>query len=280
MSALDPRRLQRHLREGMRRHAPASRAGPFTCYLHPESADPALNVAVPDEPLEGRRVPVIDADKEAQAVAPAEDPEVGAVLLKAHFAAHRRIPRVEFVDACHPDLPALLLAHGFVEDPSVPLLACTAATWRAIDPPADVRVDPLLPDTPWDTVKAYLLVQREAYELDLPLPEEGPRGFWSALQISAGLLVRVQDDPAGAAGITRAEDGLADVRGLAVRDAYRGRGLASFLLSALGHIAHGTGVEAVVAVPDGEPTQRMAERAGFTRVGTLRSFRAEAAAAP
>ncbi|HVM45681.1 MAG TPA: GNAT family N-acetyltransferase [Candidatus Thermoplasmatota archaeon] len=280
MSALDLRRLQRHLRDSLRRHAAATRAGPFTCYLHPESPDPALNVAVPDEPVEGRRVPVLQEAAGDAAPVAADDPETGLVLLRAHFAANRRLPRVEFVDALHPGLPELLARHGFRETSRATLVACTPATWRQVDPPAGARVEPILPDSPWASVKSYLEVQREAYALDMPLPASAPPGFWPALQLAAGILVTVDGEPAAAGGITPVEDGLADVRGLAVREAFRGRGLGGFLLSALGQVAHGTGVEALVAVPDDARTQRLAARAGFAPAATLRSFTAEAAAAP
>ena len=143
MSELDPRRLQRHLREGLRRAAPATRAGPFTCYLHPESNDPALNVAVPDEPTEGRRVPVMGEEAAGYAVVPEEDAELGAVMLKAHFTSNHRTPRVEFIHECHPRLADVLKTHGFTEDARVPMLACTRATWKQVDPPAIVSRVPL-----------------------------------------------------------------------------------------------------------------------------------------
>lgn len=280
MSPLDPRRLQRHLREGLRLHVPASRAGPFTCYLHPETNDPALNVAVPDEPAEGRRVPVLGQEAAGLSAVPEEDEELGLVLLKAHFAGNRRTPRVEFLEECHPHLPRLLAQHGFAEDARNAMVACTRDTWRQVDPPEGVQVEPLLPGSAWDVAKRYLDVQREAYKLDMELPEEGPKGFWPALLIGAGLLVTIDGEPAAAGGITPADDGLSDVRGLAVRDAFRRRGLGGFVLSALARVAHETGVEALVAIPDGPGALRIAERAGFARVATLRSFTLEASAAP
>lgn len=272
MIPLDPRRLQRHLREGLRRHTPASRAGPFTCYLHPESRDPALNVAVPDEPAEGRRVPVLGQEASGGSAVLEEDVELGIVACKAYFAAQRRTPRVEMVDEVHPGLPDLLVEHGFVEDTRTSILACTRDTWRQVDPPAGVRVDPLLPGTSWEVARRYLEVQREAYGLEMELPERGPQGFWPALLIGAGVLVTLEGEPAAAGGITPPLDGLADVRGLAVRDAFRRRGLGAFVLSALGRVAHETGVEALLAIPENEGAQRIAARAGFVPVAILRSF--------
>lgn len=279
MSTLDPRRLQRHLRESLRRHAPASRAGPFTCYLHPESRDPSLNVAIPDEPTEGRRVPVMGDEAAGHAAVPEDDAELGAVMLKAHFVGNGRTPRVEFLDACHPELADVLARHGFREDPRTPLLACTRATWRQLDPPEGARIEPLLPGSPWDVARRYLEVQREAFELDMDVPENGPKGYWPAMQLGAGLLATIDGEPAAAGGITPALDGLADVRGLAVRPEFRRRGLGAFLLSALGHIALETGIEALVAVPESDAETELARRAGFEPLAAIRSFRAADAAA-
>lgn len=274
MSPLDPRRLQAHLRDGMRRQAPATRMGPFTCYLHPDSDDASLNLAVPDEPTEGRRVPVMEQEASALGAVGDEDPALGLVMVKAHFAANRRTPRVEFIGDCHPELPALLAAHGFQDEGPTPLLACTRASWRQVDAPAGLRVEPILAATPWEQVKRYLEVQREAYKIEMDVPERGPRGFWQALQLGAGLLALLDDAPAGAGGITPADDGLADVRGLAVRPAFRGQGVGSFLLSALARVAHETGVEALLATPDSDQDAALAARAGFVRVATIASWRA------
>lgn len=280
MSPLDPRHLQRHLRDGLRRHAPATRAGPFTCYLHPESNDPALNVAVPDEPAEGRRVPIMGEDAAGYSAVPEEDVELGLVLLKAHFSANHRTPRVEYLEECHPTLADLLEAQGFAEDAKNAMLACTRETWQQVEPPAGVQIEPLLPTSTWDVAKRYLEVQREAYKLDMDVPEVGPKGFWPALLIGAGILVTVDGEPAAAGGITPVEDGLSDVRGLAVRDAFRRRGLGAFVLSALARIAQETGVEALIAIPDGVGAEGIAGRAGFVPVAALRSFTLEASAAP
>lgn len=259
----------------MRRQAPASRAGPFTCYLHPASREPSLNVAIPEEPSVGRRVPVMEREAAGHAAVAEDDPSLGLVLLRAHFSAHGRTPRVEYVEEAHQGLAEMLRGQGFHDDASTPLLSCTRDSWRQVDPPAGIRVEPLVESSPWETAKRYLEVQREAYGIDMEVPEQGPKGYWPALGIGAGLLVLVGDEPAGAGGITPAYEGLADVRGLAVRPAFRGRGIGSFLLSALARVAHETGVDALLATPDSDEDLPLAARAGFVRVATLVSFSAE-----
>lgn len=271
---LDPRRLQRHLREGYRRIGSASRIGPFTCYLNESSPHEALNVAVPDEPIEGRLVRVEGAEPTGE-----EDLAVALAMVTAHFLARQRIPRLEFLAEIDPALPARLVAEGWREEMRLPLLACTRETWRPIAPAPHLRLEPLLPETPWPVARDYLKVQREAYGLEMPIPERAPPGHWEALQIGAGLLVTMDGVPVAAGGLTPQVEGLCDVRGLGVRPAWRRKGIATFLLSALARVAHDTGAEAVVAIPDGAASLELAKKAGFAPVATIVSFTSEAAVA-
>lgn len=272
---LDLRRLQRHVRESYRRTGAASRIGPFTCYLNASSPHEALNVAVPDEPIEGRRVRVEGAADDA-----GEDPGPALRAVKAHFLAQQRIPRVEFLSELHPDLPQILVEAGWREEMRLPLLACTRETWRAIAATPKLRLEALLPDTPWPIARDYLLVQREAYGLEMPIPERAPPGHWEALQIGAGLLATLDGVPVAAGGLTPQVEGLCDVRGLGVKPNARRKGIATFLLSTLARVAHDTGAEAVVAIPDGAASIGLAKKAGFVPVATLVSFTTSDAAAP
>jgi GNAT superfamily N-acetyltransferase len=273
--SLDPRRLARHLRESYRAGTTPTRFGPFTCYLHPGSDHEALNVAVPDDPVEGRIVPVEGAD------APREDDvPLALASMRAHFLANRRRPRIEFLLEQHPGLSATLGRLGWSEEVRLPVLACTRETWRGMAATASLRVEALLPTTPWPVARDYLLVQREAYGLEMPIPERAPPGYWESLQIGAGVLARVDGIPVAAGGLTPQLEGLCDVRGLGVKPAFRRRGVGSFLLSALARIAHETGADAVVAIPDGRESLALAKKAGFEPAAMLVSFRAADAAAP
>lgn len=272
---LDLRRLQRHVRESYRRTGSASRIGPFTCYLNASSPHEALNVAVPDEPAEGRRVRVEGAPVESD-----DDPTIALPLVKAHFLSHHRIPRVEFLAELYPDLDQVLAEQGWREEMRLPLLACTRETWRPVAAAPTLRVEALLPETPWPIARDYLLVQREAYGLEMPIPERAPPGHWEALQIGAGLLATLDGVPVAAGGLTPQVEGLCDVRGLGVKPAARRKGVATFLLSALSRIAHETGAEAVVAIPDGAASIALAKKAGFVPVATVVSFTTADAAGP
>lgn len=279
---IDAARLQRHLADGLRAHAQAQRVGPFTCYLHPDVAHEALNVAMPDAPGEARRVPIASTPQPQPPPQPQPEPDAQTALaiVKAEFASRGRVPRVEFLLECAPQMPDLLRAAGFVPESRTPILACTRVTWTKVDPPMGLRLEAILADTPWEITRSYLDLQREAYRLPDAVPESAPRDVWPQLQLGAGLYATLEGAPAAAVGFTPARDKLADVRGLAVAHALRGRGIASFLLSALARVAHETGIEALVAVPDDALGVALAERAGFRKAGTLLAFRAEDAVAP
>lgn len=272
---LDPARLQRHLRESLRQSAPATRLGPFTCYLHPVAAYEALNVAVPDEPTEARRVPIQGEEAAGLGAVSDDDPELGLVMLKAHYTAHRRTPRVEFLRECNPELPALLGKHGFIEEARVPVLTCTPESWQQTRHPDGLRLEPLLASSPWETARQYLVVQRDAYGLDATIPERAPPKHWEILGIDAGVLATLEGEPAGAGGLTPLMDGLREVRGLGVRPAYRSKGIGAFLLSALARVAHETGADAAVGMPDSREAIALARKAGYVPAATMLSYRAE-----
>lgn len=276
---IDPRRLQRHLRTSMGAQTQALRVGPYTLFYHADAPYPELNVAIPDEPAEGRRIPVQGQEASGLAAVADDDPEYALMMLEAQFRARHRTPRVEFVAECHPDLVGLLTSSGYVEDVRVPLLVSTSATWASAPEVEGMRFEAVLPTSAWTTTRDYLEVQREAYGLSLPVPTVAPKDAWSALGIGAGVLASIDGKPVGAGGFTTPRDGLCEIRGLAVVPAMRRKGVGTLLLSALARVAHEGGVEAVVATPEGPATARMAKKAGYVACGTLVGFRAEVAAA-
>lgn len=271
---IDPRRLQRHLRATLRRQTNASRIGPFTMLIHPDAKDPALNVAIPDEPVEGRRVPLMQEEARGVAAVPDEDVAYALMVVKAQFRALDRLPHVEFVEECHAGLPAMLDVAQFTPAARVPLLVSTPLSWEPAPGVDGLRFEPVLPQTPWETTRSYLDVQREAYGLALAVPQATSRDPWPTMGLGAGVLVTLDGEPVAAGGFTPPDDGLVEVRGLAVVPSARGRGIGTFLLNALARVAHEGGVEGVIAIPEGHAAVQLARRAGYADAATLRSFTA------
>lgn len=271
---IDPRRLQRHLRAALRSQARASRVGAFTLFVHPDTSDPTLNVAIPDEPPEGRRVPLLELQARGEAAVPEEDVTYALMVAKAQLRAQRRTPRVEFLAGCHPELPALLAVAGFAEATRLPLLASTSAAWRPAPAVEGLAFEPILPRTPWETTRRYLEVQREAFALSIEIPRDAPRDAWPALGIGAGVLVTLDGAPVAAGGFTPPEDQLVEVRGLAVVPGVRGRGIGTLLLNALARVAHEGGVEAALAIPETDAATQLARRAGYEQAATIVAYEA------
>lgn len=276
---IGPRRLERHLRESLRQPSTPVRVGPYTCFFHPEAPFVELNVAVPDELPEGRRVPLMDQQASGLAAVPDEDAEYALMMVEAQFRARKRVPRIEFIAECHPDLPDALIRAGFAESMRVPILVSTAKGARTPSPVPGLEVEALLPSSPWETMRRYLDVQREAYAFSYDIPTNAPKDAWSALDIAAGVLALIDGEPVGAGGFTAPSDGLCEIRGLAVAPSARRRGVGSFLLHALARVALEGDLEGVLAIPDGPATARLAKRAGYTPAATLLAFTAEAASA-
>lgn len=277
---IDPRRLQRHLRETLRQQSIPARVGPYTCYFHPEAPYAELNVAIPDEPPEGKRIELQGRAASGLAAVPDDDPEYAIMMVEAQFRARRRVPHVEFIAECHPELPEVLQRAGFAETTRVPVFASfTGGAANAPEAPG-IRVEGILPSSSWETTRLYLEVQREAYGLDHPLPEKAPKDAWPALGIGAGVLATLEGAPVGACGFTPPVDGLTEIRGLAVKPSAQRRSIGAFLLHAIARVAHEGGLEAVLAIPDGPSTARLAKRAGYSPVATLVGFTSEASSGP
>lgn len=242
--------------------------------MHPTDDLAWLNVAIPDEAPEGRRVPILGEEAKGAGALSDEDPAQALHLVKDHFLRHRRAPRVELVAEAFPQLPALLEAAGFREASRLPAYACTRASWQAAPVVPGLRLEPILPGTPWKTTRRFLLVQREAFGLREPIPERAPPDLWDALGLAAGLLAFLHEAPVAAGGLLPASDGLAEIVDLGTLPAARGRGVATMLASGLARVALDTGADAALALPADDAARRVCERAGFRKVATIADWRA------
>lgn len=266
MSAPTPTQLQAYLLDAARARSTTFRIGGFTAFLHPDPS-PFLNWAAPDAPVEGRRIPV-GGD--------VPDPEGAAAIhaVRAAMEARGRRARFEFVLEAAPDLPAALAEAGFREESRVPVLACTRESWRKPADVAELTVAPILPETPWPATRQFLLVQREAFGLQEPVPEVAPAKLWDALGIHAGILASVRGLPAGTAALAPPHHGLAELVGVATLPEHHAMGVATFLAGALARIAHETGLDAAILVPSDEAAVARYHAAGFLPVATLATWTA------
>jgi len=163
----------------------------------------------------------------------------------------------------------MLLAAGFEVEGLLPLMTCPDAD--------DVRrlavegIALVTPSTEEDFCGAAG-VQWEAYGEAGP-PAQHAVDSLRRTVAAGGVLVLARDaetgEPAGAGTCTAPEDGLTELTSVAVRPAFRRRGIAEALTGWLAEQAFAAGVTGVFLMAAGDAEARIYARAGFSRAGEV-----------
>lgn len=243
-----PELIAAHMRAAAGRRHP-DQAGPFCIGFDPDSNDPFRNYAVP-----------------ADGARPTPD-DVRALM--SSFRQHERIPRLEYVEASAPGVEAALIAAGFTVELRTPVMVSGPGIVLTPREPPGITVRAAAGDA---DLHAAAAVQHEAYEVPDP---PGPRDVERlARMVQRGGVVSVAvDDASGQIAGT----GLVDVTGpgastgelaaVAVRCAFRRRGIASALSAHLARTAHSQAISLVFL--EAEPAEeRIYRRTGFVDVTT------------
>jgi ribosomal protein S18 acetylase RimI-like enzyme len=241
---MDSRAIQTCLRAGI-----ADRAvpvGPFLVLVHPDSANPFLNYAVP---VDGAA------------------PTAADVSALVEFCRQReRLPRLEYVRPA-PDVDRALVDAGFDVAATLTLMALAEFA-----PPPECPGYRVRPATAEADLAAAVRVQNVAYgEPDLTADPIGlPR------LVAAGGRVVIAETEAGTlvgAGVCPApRDGLVEIFGVAVAPEHRRRGLARLITGELTSAALRHGHQPFLQVEKDEPA-RIYERLGYRVVGELADAR-------
>ncbi len=226
--------------------------GPFRAYLSPSSDDYLLSFAAP------------------AALAP-DGPDWAKPIadLRAVFAAHGRVLRLEFFAELHPGLGPALTAAGIARRDEQPAMAMTAEMLALRSLARSVAFRTIRPG---DSALMSGLIEIQQVSFGVPLE---PRGIaeWRRF-LCAGIcegtvlaaVALVEDRPAACAYL-QIGGGAAELVGVAARPGYRRRGLASGLCSRLlaGHFAQG---HRLVWLSAGDPAAGLVyRRLGFKMVG-------------
>ena len=244
--------LQASLRAMLRGRRDSQSVGPFLAAFDADDANPFRNYAVPDD----------DANPTPEQI---ED-------LRRAFLQRDRLPRLEFVPAAAPAVEAALLAAGFTTEARLPILTCNADRLRAAAPPPLVTIETV---TDRDALRDAAHVQNDAYGAGQPSEADVAR-----LQRTVGsgghvALARHDDGPAIGSGIVTApSNGIAELAAVGVLAAWRGRGTAAALTSALARAAFDGGTATVMITAAGEAEQRIYGRVGFTATSEIACFSA------
>ncbi len=187
-------------------------AGPFCIGFDAYSNDPFRNYAVP-----------------ADGARPTPD-DVRALITS--FRQHQRLPRLEYVEASAPEVEAALTAAGFTVELRTPVMVSGPGIVLTPRQPAGITVRTAAGDADLHTAAA---VQHEAYGVPQP---PGPRDVGrlaGVLQRGGVISVAVDDASGQIAGtglvdVTGPGTGTGELAAVAVRAAFRRRGIASELL--------------------------------------------------
>ncbi|MGW2177385.1 GNAT family N-acetyltransferase [Streptomyces sp. NPDC001732] len=237
--------VQTHARTLALRSPDHFRVGPFTVRYNPDWSIKYANYAIPDQSAE---------------------PTPGELdALIAAFREHDRLPRLEFLPGWAPAVEPALLAAGFTVENRAPILACAPGDLRSPKPVDALAIAEPVTDAEF---AAAALVQYRGY--GGTGEPEGGEAIWLRTAVEGGgvaALATLDGAPAGAGGCSVPVDGLTELAGLAVADAFRRRGIGAALSAHLTATAFERGCRMVWLEPGDADVERIYAGIGYRRIG-------------
>ena len=223
--------------------------GPFLATFSPDSDNPFLNYAIPDD---GAQPSPSDVDDLTNA-----------------YARRELLPRVEFMTETAPEAEQALLAAGWSVERRIPVMLCPPDAAVALAAPEGVEL--VVPGTD-DEVRAMLTAQYEAFGEPPEVPDGEVAKTLARLR-TGGFAVLARDvatgEPAGGGVAEAISGGTTEVAGIGVRAGYRKRGIGAALTAFLTAAVHDAGARTVFLTPAGVPEQRLYARVGYTPTGDM-----------
>jgi ribosomal protein S18 acetylase RimI-like enzyme len=203
--------------------------------------------------------------------------------LIAAFEKRSRTPRLEFAAAGAPDVEPALLAAGFSVEQRIPFMFVMPE--ELLTPPAPEGVE-IVVFTEADAEAAtdeelwgIALVQHEAFdeaeatEEKLAADAQGTRSSLrsggSAVLARGAVGTANAGVPMGAGTLSPARLGTTEVGGIAVREQFRGRGIARALTARVTQAGFDDGLECLWLTPSGLPQQRLYMSIGYRNGGDM-----------
>lgn len=219
--------------------------GPFDVFLDPVSDHPYFNYAIPRDGAEP---------------SPAAVHEIVTVMGRAS-----RLPRLEFLPAAAPAAEAALREYGFAEQLRTPLMTRAATDPAPEEPiPDGVLVQQLGPDAEREQLAGFNRVRAEAFGE----PEAADAGA-AAFSRRVAVIAYADEEIVGGGMCLEALEGVVELVGIGVAEAYRGRGIGAAVTAELARLAFAAGTEVAFLTPGSEATRRVYERAGFVAGGDM-----------
>jgi ribosomal protein S18 acetylase RimI-like enzyme len=248
------RRIDDYLNAAPGKACDVETVGPFTLFFRRDSAMPELSYARPTASLEG-------------------DLSDAIAGVRAAFAARERVCRWEFVADLVPDFPATLVQHGFPEPIPRPLMVVTRETFRPEQSDiAEIRPIRKEESRAIDRVLQAAFAEltgREVTDAEFSdeTAEEAESLLDSAEEYGYHVFGAFVDGRPVAGGVHTPVGDTAEVAGIGTLPAFRRRGIAGALTSALVADAFARGIECIFLSAADEAVQRVYARVGFEKIG-------------
>ncbi|WP_033346323.1 GNAT family N-acetyltransferase [Catenuloplanes japonicus] len=239
-------RIQKSVVANLLRRPLAVALGPFVLGLDPATGNPGVNYATP---LPGAEITPSDVEG-----------------LVSAFRAHDRMPRLEYVAACVPGLEALLGARGFTLEARHEYLVHGGGAHVV---PPDVPGFALQePENDADRAR-LVAAQNEAFGEE-PIASDADVARLTRVQEQGGIVLMAVDHDGACAGgglAVAPHEGVSEIAGIAVRPAFRRRGLGGAVTAGITARLRARGTDLAWLEASGEDSWRVYERIGFRASG-------------
>jgi ribosomal protein S18 acetylase RimI-like enzyme len=215
--------------------------GPFDIFVNPSSDHPYSNYAIPR---------------------PGAEPDADAVQeLITLMEGAGRVPRLEYLPAQAPAVEQPLLDAGFAVELRTPVMCCTPDDLAEVEIPDHVTIDQLGPDATREELEGLLRAQTEAF--GDPFDPADIARLVPMLGRRVAVLAYADGEVAGGGMCQVPIAGVTELVGIAVREDFRRRGVATAITAELTRHAFAAGVETAFMTPGDTGAQAAYERAGY-----------------
>ncbi|MET8849989.1 GNAT family N-acetyltransferase [Amycolatopsis sp. NPDC004625] len=231
--------IQAYVRKTAPRGRTTEQVGPFLATFSPDTSHPMLNYAIPDD---GAKPTAAEID-----------------ALTAAYRSRDLLPRLEYFTDVAPDLEKLLVDAGYGLERRVPLMTCTPAARVDRAVPSGIRLR--VPESGEDfrnLRRAQNIAFGEPADPgDVGQPSPGVRHLLAeadGVVVGGGLALEIVD-------------GTTEIAGIAVLEAYRGRGIAAALTARLTREVHEAGAHTAFLTPGDLGIGHVYARVGYQPAG-------------
>jgi GNAT superfamily N-acetyltransferase len=234
---------------------PALPVGPFSVHLHPTDDAVENNVAMPGKPDIADLMSWLESLRDA-------------------FAAHGRIPAIQWLEEYAPELAGTLREVGFSENHREILLIYTAKALPAVSHIPGLSFIEITDSSPIPDVRENLDVNEFGFDPAgaQPATDEQATEFRATLGSARTFTAKLSGQAASAGMYTAPHGSVTQLVGIATLEVFRGRGLAGALTARMAETALECGCDLVFLKTANPVARRAYERAGFEPMSAVLTY--------